>query len=386
MKILLQWPVHRYGAWFPGLMLGFCILIGATLGFNAPSTDFYFFYHPNALNFLNDGTWYSLPDGTTYLSSGNIHAHGQHPPAYALLLACLYTLGIKGYGILWVNALLLMVAFHLFDQGAENLGIARPIRRWSLLAAACFPVTWFMPLTYGSESLFTLFFAFMWLGWMRWMKGRDWIGGMEFLLGLTAATLTRSGAVLLGLLPMICLLIPSFRTRSYAVFAGMSLVVSLALFGAQSGPEADTYLRRSVADGLKRVPIPLADSLVSDCRHKSEWKPRMRETLSHAAPAEWLQLAGIKFTSVWYRTDSGRLDAFLFFPGMLMLLVFIGFPFSPAPRNVVGLLWLPLAYQAALTSITLSICRYMAPLLPLLFIMGGIMVSRLSLRFRPHGN
>lgn len=341
-------------------------------GMDSPSDDYYYFYYPNAVNWLNEGVPYSTPDGKTWNTDGDIGRHGGQPPAYSLLIAALLKTGGGLNAIFWINVLLLVMAiwfsYKIFDEATSHKSIVF-VSLWVLILN---PAFLFIPKFYNSESLFTSLLVVCFFFLTKALQQQRLSPFLLALLFLFASIFTRSINLYLApflLLPFL-MYIPSWQKKT--AFAGVVVLFMIAVLGVKSNDDS-SYLRRTIADGLKRYRgTEMADSLLAAVQpHKGRWETNFvnaNTRLLKEQPVDWIRFWLIKSLKVWYGTDSGSQQGILLFFQILHLIAFwlsiVLFLIGRLKSPVVLLFISCVGYTCAVATVNLSIVRYLVPVAP----------------------
>ncbi len=339
---------------------------------DSPSDDFANFYYPNAINWLNDGSSYSTPDGLQWITNGDISRHGGQPPAYSLLIASVWGIG-GGISMLFVlNVLMLMVAvwfsFKIFQSVTDN----KVIIFGSLWVMVLSPPFIFITKFYNSEGMFTVLLAacfYFLVKAFQQQKSTFYIMGLLFLL---ASILTRSINMYMAPFLLLPFLVYAFPLKKKILFAGITFFFMIAISGIGSN-DSSSYLRRTIADGLKRYEgDAVANKLIESVKpHKGKWETNFVNANFECLKTEPIGLLKFwlfKSFKVWYGTDSGgQQGLLLLFQGLHLLAFWVCaflFLFRKLKHPVVLLFFMGVLYTNVLATVNLSIVRYLVPMTP----------------------
>ncbi len=348
-------------------------LIFKLLHLNNPSDDFKTYFWNNANNIQHIGYEFESLGGEKYIADGNIERFGYTPPAYTYLVAAIIKMG-GGLGTLfYINVLLLCftiaIAKKIFELVTDNSTIIY-LSLWILVLNPLFVN---IPRLYLSEGLFSFLTISSIYFYIVSLKNKN---GFAFIIAVFLMMLSiETRAINLYLLPV--LLLPFLFTKQiiwqkilYITVSIAALFISINLHSSNNS----SYLRRSFADGLSRFEgNEVADKLHHSVGPKQDnWQSSFKSEIATQFtehPVDFGKLYITKFVKSWYTTDSGNNEAIIWVFQMVHLLAFIILLILFLIRKIwdphLFILLLVVLYTNLVVTATLSICRYMSPIVPL---------------------
>ncbi|MDZ4759024.1 MAG: hypothetical protein SGJ10_12910 [Bacteroidota bacterium] len=352
------------------IIIQLCFRLGH---FDYPADDFKTYFWNNANNIQEINYPFQTLDGEKFLADGNIERFGYTPPLYTYLVAAIIKLGGGLSAIFWVNVFLLAftisIAAKIFKLITQNKLIIY-LSLWILILN---PLFINIPRLYLSESLFSFLTISALYMFVVMQITKTWLPYIIALVLLFASIETRT--INLYLIPLIAIF---FLFVKQGIFQKIFLtLISFAVFFiliSSTSNYNSTYLRRTVADGLSRFEgNPVADKLYNSVRpHQENWKATFNDELITQVknnPIDFCNLYITKFVKAWYGTDSGDGELLIFLFQIIHLWAFVILLILFLIRKLrdpkIFILLLVILYTSIIATGTLSICRYMSPIVPL---------------------
>ena len=363
------------------------------------ASDYIYFYEPVALN---------LAAGKGLVTnSGSAAIH--YPPGYSLLLAAVFKLAAWfSLSIVAANLLLTLVSHSLAAMFvfllAEKLGRPRAAFFAALVWISYPPILWLTKQPNSEIPFMAVFYGGIYLLWSAgWPRASKWLCLLAGIFGGAAALIRPIGLGAMAMLGVGLVLAgrdKSLRLRA-TLFGCLMLGNLLAIFPwqvwvyAQTGrvvllsgnlvPSIRDGLRFAVSDKKYRQTISIPDDVramttridrrFGELDSVSSIAKVVREEAS-PQPLALVKLLFIKAARSWYATDSGRREGLilLFQIAYLSLIAFGGWRVWKSNRQsralLIGLA-LMLMYFWGMTVLTLSILRYLTPVVGLAFVLLG---------------
>jgi 4-amino-4-deoxy-L-arabinose transferase-like glycosyltransferase len=377
------------------------------------ATDYISYYDPVSRNLLN-GVGFIRPDGTPAINN---------PPGYPIVLAGVFSFA----RILRLPENLVFSAFVLICMGLSSLFVFLLAQKiwgirggWvSALFFMTYPFILWLTKQPNSEIPFMVaFYASLYLFWCG-LKGQKYVGFLLFLAGIFAggAMLIRGiaigvGFLLFGLFLILKkdVLIKARIILALAVLLGNFLVVlpwqiwvyektgQMVLLGTNSVSSIRDGLTFAVISKSYRqgISLPadvnkLQNEFVTENASMNSLGAVFRTLKQHLMeePLTVLKLYLIKIARSWYGTDSGSMEStsliIQLFYGVIVLLatLIVWRAKNVRAEGLVFLVWGLVFYFWMMTTIALSILRYMTPVFGLFALLipefVNIVPSRLML-------
>lgn len=350
--------------WLPLLFLLLQVVWYAS-GIVPPATDFEQVYFPNAINFTGIGV---LPNDL--VPDGMLNRFGTMPPGYSLFLGGLLFLGATKSFIFLVLAILGCLLWFVWCQIALRLGLnLKSIYIFSGLFLL-HPLLSAMAPSLGSEMLFAVFLGGGILFLIQYITHSRILDIYLSLLSFCCATEVRVAAF--GLLIIMSGWLLWARPRRFEVWIPAGLMTVL-LYIQFSAPVYQYYLHRTMLDGLSRYPNNAAATdmvrMMIPATHDYVFSvySGIREALQEH-PMELFKLLGMRLGDALWAFDGGRHFKPLMAGQLILLLASIWYLRRKPERTW----WIAIGcflYFWFVAVGTLSICRYLLPVLPVLILL-----------------
>jgi len=377
------------------------------------STDYLYFYEPVARNLI-------LGNGVT---RSNIELAIQNPPGYPILLAVVFELA----RILQLPESLLHSLFTLLSLGLSSMFVFLLSRSiWCSLRAGWISALFFMTYPFilwlaqqpASEIPFMVFFYACLVAFWRGLQSRRHAWLFFVLAGVLAGLAMLVRGIAIGLAVMLCcllLVLRQVRFKQRLVLASLLLLancvtllpwqgyvyhhtgefVLLGTNGVPSMRDGLTFAAISkdyrVDYGLPPDLVALQTQLAQELSSADTMSSIVQVISGHLAaqPTMVVKLYLLKLARAWYGTDSGNLES-----AILLVQLLYGIVISLACVTLwrhrahhPGLLlfvWSIVVYFWIMTTLVLSILRYMVPTFGLLFLLLPGLVQYLLPRLARH--
>lgn len=342
-------------------------------GMVSPADDFTFYFWPNAQNIQPTPHAFTTDfDHKEYTADGNLLRFGYTPPGYTYWLAAIISFGGNQETVFIINVLLLLAVLYFSKKLFELITPNITIIYTSLWGIVLNPLFVNIPKLFLSEGLFSLLTIIAIYCYLLAVKRSKTIYILLSVLFIFLSAETRSINIYLAFVLGIAILFSQIKWSTK--YAYLFLFVTLGCTLLYLTPnDSSTYLRRTVSDGLSRFPDnSVAQKLHYSVRPKQPgWKASFGKELTaqlKEQPVALIHLYVKKFLKCWYATDSGEHETEILLFQLIHLISFLILGILLLIRKYwdfgLFLFLLMISYTCIVSTATLSICRYISPIVP----------------------